>query len=130
VPINGAVSVTLTRTPNIVTYVSRNGIIESSAAGHFTIAGPTITFSTALDGTERVEVAYSISQAGALMTTSQVAAPWQGWAFSAGGVLFGGPSEPTGGLGGDGDFYFRTDTPSVVNQRIYNKQSGVWVGIV
>lgn len=32
--------------------------------------------------------------------------------------------------GGNGDVYFRTDTPGVANQRLYNKQAGAWVGIL
>lgn len=29
-----------------------------------------------------------------------------------------------------GTFYFRTDTPTVVNQRLYSKSAGVWTGIL
>ena len=32
--------------------------------------------------------------------------------------------------GNDGDIYFRTDTPTVVNQRLYVRTSGSWMGII
>lgn len=45
-------------------------------------------------------------------------------------LITGGTGAPAGGLGANGDFYFRGDTPGVANQRIYIKSAGVWVGIV
>lgn len=45
-------------------------------------------------------------------------------------LITGGVGAPAGGLGSNGDFYFRGDTPGVANQRIYVKSGGVWVGIV
>lgn len=44
--------------------------------------------------------------------------------------LLTGSGAPTAGLGRDGWFYFRTDTPAVANQRIYVRSGGVWTGIV
>lgn len=41
-----------------------------------------------------------------------------------------GIGAPGAGLGSNGDFYFRSDTPGTANQRIYVKSAGVWVGIV
>lgn len=37
----------------------------------------------------------------------------------------GAPGASTPGV-----FYFRTDTPTVANQRLYVNQSGTWVGIL
>ena len=37
---------------------------------------------------------------------------------------------PDDNAGIDGNYYLRTDTPGVANQRLYVKDSGVWVGIV
>jgi hypothetical protein len=45
-------------------------------------------------------------------------------------VLRGGSGVPAAGLGANGDYYFRTDTPATANQRIYVKSAGAWVGIV
>lgn len=44
--------------------------------------------------------------------------------------LLGGVGVPPASLGSDGDYYFRQDTPGVVNQRIYAKVSGVWGGVI
>jgi len=43
--------------------------------------------------------------------------------------LLGGSSAPAAGLGADGDFFFRKDTPGVAGQRIYVKSSGAWTGV-
>ena len=48
-----------------------------------------------------------------------------------GGSLWSGSGAPATGLGSIGDYYFRTDTPSTANQRIYVKTAAaVWTGIV
>jgi hypothetical protein len=44
-----------------------------------------------------------------------------------GGKLFSGSGVPSSGLGANGDFYFRTDTPGTSGQRIYIKSAGAWV---
>ena len=57
-PSNGATTVTLTHAPTVVQVVARAGVIQSETDGHYTVAGSTLTFSDAFDGTERVVVAY------------------------------------------------------------------------
>lgn len=46
----------------------------------------------------------------------------------------GAPSKPNGNNPATGDYWFRTDTPSTANQRIYvctvGGSSPTWVGIV
>jgi hypothetical protein len=44
--------------------------------------------------------------------------------------LYHGSGAPASGLGANGEFYFRSDTPGTANQRIYVKSAGAWVGIV
>jgi len=44
--------------------------------------------------------------------------------------LFGGAGIPSAGVGGNGDYYLRNDTPGTALQRIYIKSAGAWVGIV
>jgi len=46
------------------------------------------------------------------------------------GNLYGGSGVPAGGLGANGDFYFRTDTPGTANQRLYVKSAGAWTSIL
>jgi hypothetical protein len=46
------------------------------------------------------------------------------------GRIYGGSGAPAVGLGSNGDFYFRTDTPGSVNQRLYVKSAGTWTGIL
>jgi hypothetical protein len=57
-PADEATTVTLAAAPDTLLTVSRNGVVQSSAAGHYSLAGATITFTTAFDGTERVVVTY------------------------------------------------------------------------
>jgi len=44
--------------PSTVVFVSRNGVVQSHADGHWSNSGQVFTFTTAFDGTERVVVAY------------------------------------------------------------------------
>jgi hypothetical protein len=44
--------------------------------------------------------------------------------------MWGGANAPAAGLGNNGDYYFRNDTPATSLQRIYVKSAGSWVGIV
>lgn len=46
------------------------------------------------------------------------------------GSLWGGSGVPSSGLGSDGDYYLRTDTPTTANQRLYAKSGGAWTGIL
>lgn len=41
-------------------------------------------------------------------------------------TIFSGTGVPAVGLGVNGDFYFRTDTPGTANQRMYIKAAGAW----
>lgn len=50
---------------------------------------------------------------------------------SSAGTLYSGSGAPAGGTGAIGDYYFRIDTPSTANQRIYVKTAAsTWTGIV
>jgi hypothetical protein len=51
---------------------------------------------------------------------------WLGDTAGVAGSLFSGPGVPSNTLGVDGDYYFRTGTPSTAAQRVYIKVSGVW----
>jgi hypothetical protein len=42
--------------------------------------------------------------------------------------IFSGSGVPAAGLGTNGDFYFRIDTPGTATQRLYVKSAGTWVG--
>lgn len=44
--------------------------------------------------------------------------------------LLSGSGIPGAGLGANGDYYFRVDTPGTANQRLYVKSAGAWTGIV
>ena len=63
-PANAATTITLSQVPTSVLAVTRNGVAQSVADGHYSLSGATLTFSTAFDGTERVVVAYTINGAG------------------------------------------------------------------
>lgn len=46
------------------------------------------------------------------------------------GALWMGSGVPAAGVGANGDFYLRQDTPATANQRIYVKSAGAWVAIL
>lgn len=46
------------------------------------------------------------------------------------GRIYQGSGAPGSNYANDGDFYFRTDTPGVANQRLYVRSGGSWVGIL
>lgn len=50
--------------------------------------------------------------------------------LSNGTPFLSGSGVPLSGIGANGQYYFRTDTPGTVNQRIYVKSAGAWVGIL
>lgn len=58
-PASSATTVTLAHTPLVVLHVSRNGVVQSVAAGNYSVSGATLTFTTAFDGTDRVVVSYA-----------------------------------------------------------------------
>lgn len=58
-PAASATTVALAHTPLVVLDVSRNGVVQSTAAGHYGLAGAVLTFTTAFDGTDRVVVSYA-----------------------------------------------------------------------
>jgi len=63
------------------------------------------------------------------VTTTGAVSPGNG--TTAGPAHWGGTGAPATGLGAVGDYYFRSDTPSTANQRIYVKTAAaVWTGIV
>jgi len=49
-----------------------------------------------------------------------------GAGFSA---IYSGTGAPSSGLGANGDYYFRQDTPGTSSQRIYIKASGSWTAL-
>jgi len=58
-PSNGATTITLGQPPNWILMLSRGGVVQSAADGHYTLAGSVITLSSAANGTERVVVDYA-----------------------------------------------------------------------
>lgn len=50
--------------------------------------------------------------------------------FDANSTLFSVNGAPGAGLGNNGDFALRVDTPGTVNQRLYVKSAGTWSGIL
>lgn len=44
--------------------------------------------------------------------------------------ILSGSGAPGAGVGSNGDYYFRVDTPGTGNQRLYVKAAGVWTGIL
>jgi len=63
----GATTVTLSSTPNSVLQVARNGVEQSAALGHYSLAGATITFTDAFAAGEQVIV---LSERGTSVPTN------------------------------------------------------------
>jgi hypothetical protein len=58
VPSNGATYVTLANTPATVMMVSRNGLVQSVMAGHYSLSGTRLTFAAPFTGSDQVVVSY------------------------------------------------------------------------
>jgi len=59
-PAAAATTVTLVAVPTTILSCSRNGVEQSAAAGHFSVAGVTLTFTDAFVAGERVSVVYEV----------------------------------------------------------------------
>jgi hypothetical protein len=59
-PAAAATTVVLAQAPTDIHIVTRNGVAQSAAAGHYSLAGSTLTFSDAFAAGERVTVVYSV----------------------------------------------------------------------
>lgn len=59
-PAAAATTVTLAAVPTDVLEVTRNGVAQSLAAGHYTVAGAVVTFTDAFAAGERVAVLYAV----------------------------------------------------------------------
>lgn len=58
-PANGATYVDLAEVPGVILTVARAGVIQSAVDGDYTLAGQRVTFADALNGAQRVVVAYA-----------------------------------------------------------------------
>jgi len=58
-PANAATTVTLSQTPQWILVLARAGVVQSSAAGNYSLSGSVITFTDAFNGSERVIVDYA-----------------------------------------------------------------------
>jgi hypothetical protein len=58
-PTNGATTVTLGQPPNWILMLSRAGVVQSSVDGNYSLSGSVITFTDALNGSERIIVDYA-----------------------------------------------------------------------
>lgn len=58
-PANTATTVTLSQVPQAILMCARAGVVQSLVDGNYSLAGSTLTFTDAFDGTERVIVDYA-----------------------------------------------------------------------
>jgi hypothetical protein len=79
-------------------------------------------------GGQKVTGLQGLPVASAAPTSGQLFG-WNGSQWAPAGV-YAGSGVPASGLGADGDYYLRTDTPGTTNQRIYVKSAGAWTGIL
>lgn len=91
---------------------------NGSTPGNIGIANPTY-------GDARAQSLYT---GGAAMTGPFSPAAPSG--SSQTGSVYQGTGAPSNTNGNNGDVYFRTDTPSTANQRLYIKTGGSWAGIL
>lgn len=71
-----------------------------------------------------------LSATGKLSAADKIFPGTDGGALQATAGIYGGAGVPNNANGNNGDYYFRSDTPGTVNQRIYCKAAGAWVGIL
>jgi len=60
VPTSSTTGVVLTDQPETIIMVARNGVVQSLAAGHYSVVGTALTFAASFSGSERVIVSYSV----------------------------------------------------------------------
>ena len=97
---------------------SGNIVINLKPGQHFKLVEPTFTV---LDVADNI----GISIGGFPMVGNYFS-----FTTTGGGSIRGGSGAPAAGLGNNGDYFFRTDTPGTANQRVYVKSAGAWVGIL
>lgn len=82
----------------------------------------------------RLTYGSSITESASILANGQASfsnGVQSGAAGTTGGTFYSGSGAPATGLGAVGDGYWRTDTPSTANQRLYIKTgSSTWTGIV
>ena len=88
-----------------------NWEMDSDSGGNYRIYQPAQSPALEISNSNKVSITNGIQLGGASTT------------YSGSGV-------PASGLGNNGDYYLRSDTPGTANQRIYVKSAGAWVGIV
>ena len=59
-PSGGTTGVVLTDQPETIIMVARSGVVQSLAAGHYSVIGSALTFAATFSGSERVIVSYSV----------------------------------------------------------------------
>lgn len=112
---------TLAGTVYLVGWVNTPAYGWGGGGTPFAVQGGPAHFSGQING------AGNIVAAGSLISTFGVQ---PGNNTIPGANLWSGSGAPAAGLGSNGDYYFRTDTPGTANQRLYVKSAGSWVGIV
>jgi hypothetical protein len=65
-PAAAATTVALAVVPTTILSVTRNGVEQSGAAGHYSVAGVTVTFTDAFVAGERVSIMYEMGASGSL----------------------------------------------------------------
>jgi hypothetical protein len=93
---------------------SSGALVISACGDTGTVATSNVQYNTS-GTTQQLGKFYPVQDTGAPQTTAG---------------MYAGSGVPSNSNGSNGDFYFRGDTPGTVNQRIYVKSAGAWVGIV
>ena len=75
-----------------------------------------------------ISTSNSVFSAGAIYGAGRGISPGSSTGSTT-NVLWSGSGAPGAGVGSNGDFWFRTDTPGTVNQRIYIKAAGAWTAL-
>ena len=118
-------------------------ILYIEGAGHFPVAGNTTQTATSYincAGNATIQMAghfgpligNPISGAGSpivLNSYGNYNAVSDFGTFGANNI-YSGSGVPGAGLGANGNYYLRTDTPGTANQRLYVKSGGAWSGIL
>jgi hypothetical protein len=117
-----AIGIKIDSTPTLVS-------IENSYFQGLTSAWTTDGTGTVLTGTG-VQTSTGGTPTAPTAATPKVTMATGGLQLNGASTTYSGSGVPSAGIGANGDYYFRSDTPSTASQRIYVKASGAWTGIL
>lgn len=121
-PYGPAIGIKIDSTPTLVS-------IDNSYFQGYTSAWTTDGTGTVITGLG-VQTSTGGTPTAPTAASARVTMAAGGLQLNGASTTYSGSGAPSAGLGNNGDYYLRSDTPGTTNQRIYVKSAGAWSGIV